>query len=922
MKKRIVSALLAVCMIMSLAVIQSPVTAENSLPFTDVKGNNWFYEDVLYVYNTGLIIGTSDTTFSPKVTVSRAMFVTMLGRLAGVEPKETDAFSDVPKGKWYSGYVGWAHENKIVEGTGNGTFNPNGDLTREQMALLATRFINYMKINPTMSSTAPDYFGDEEQISKWAADAVDEVRKSGIIKGTGTGDFNPKGKLSRAEAAAVIRRIKEMIDLLSIKEGISLSYIVEGEDFHLLGAWDLYYAGTGIIASYDGTKVDTSSTPPLLVENEGGRMHAGSHTVLHDGEYIGVDLKVLNIDPTEYPYIRFGFESNTEVTLKVQNSLKNGNVTSVNDGIIADVSGVFSADSYEMPVLLTADAEADISLKYVTAFKTGSEAESFEVSKYVDLLAEHDSAEVKFLKENKNITQEYMDLIDSRIEEIKNFSDDIEPEKYVRNGGNIYYISYESGDDSNSGTSPETPWKTTYNLYRFLGSGDKEIIFPKTNPGDVVLFERGNVFNLSIKGETNWMDFNQGVTYGAYGEGDKPLFTAYLPIENNVGKWIETSYDNVWKLNYDLTDIGDIGNIVFTKENTELWGVKIIPSDPADPYASGSRSQDIGYVTNGETYFYSGSRAFKDPGVLENDLEFFHDTAACELYVYCKNGSPADVFDDIKLCPKSTIASVSSPAHGHNGYNTVIDNLAFAYAGAHGLACESFDLYITNCTFEWIGGSIQGGTGRFGNAVENWGDCDGMFVNNCYINQVYDAGVTSQGSGEMMNIYCENNVIERTGFHFEFFNGNGEGEKFENVFLRNNLNRYGGYGFGHTRADKQGTFLRGHKGWEGVDVYNFVYENNVGIYCAIAAISTGGLARGEHAAGVILRNNTYLCNDIAANMLRSRTSIEYESGGDKVMYPYTEQYIQYLADIGIERGSTFYYCDYFLYDGEELGLFR
>jgi hypothetical protein len=101
--------------------------------FTDIKKKDWFYDEVNFAYNSNLFAGTSATKFSPNDKMTRAMFVTVLGRLSGVEVdhKITTRFNDVKKGTWYTGYVAWAADNKIVDGTSYFTFAPDAPITRE-----------------------------------------------------------------------------------------------------------------------------------------------------------------------------------------------------------------------------------------------------------------------------------------------------------------------------------------------------------------------------------------------------------------------------------------------------------------------------------------------------------------------------------------------------------------------------------------------------------------------------------------------------------------------------------------------------------------------------------------------------------------------------------------------------------------------
>lgn len=153
MKKRIISMLLVFCMVVTMVpgqIFASDLKApeqpkqEATNPFTDVSKKDWYYDSVMYALRNGLFMGTSDTDFSPDGTMTRAMFVTVLGRIAEInlgEYEKASEFTDVAAGSYYGPYVRWATEKGITSGIGKGRFDPNGLVTREQMAALLVRFL-------------------------------------------------------------------------------------------------------------------------------------------------------------------------------------------------------------------------------------------------------------------------------------------------------------------------------------------------------------------------------------------------------------------------------------------------------------------------------------------------------------------------------------------------------------------------------------------------------------------------------------------------------------------------------------------------------------------------------------------------------------------------------------------------------------
>lgn len=172
-------------------------------PFADVRESDWFYEAVKYAHQNGLVAGTSATTFSPQVTMTRGMMVTILWNYSGKPQMGNPVFTDVADGARYAGAVNWAAANGIVSGYGNGLFGPNDEITREQMAVL---LYNYTKfIGDDLPKKRIGAFVDDAQISTWAKEAVDAMYAAEILNGKGNNDFDPRGRATRAEVVAMMR---------------------------------------------------------------------------------------------------------------------------------------------------------------------------------------------------------------------------------------------------------------------------------------------------------------------------------------------------------------------------------------------------------------------------------------------------------------------------------------------------------------------------------------------------------------------------------------------------------------------------------------------------------------------------------------------------------------------------------------------
>ncbi len=181
-------------------------TTAPGLPFTDVQISDWFYGDVKYVFEKGLMSGISKTLFAPSMTTTRGMIVTILHRLEGSPAVSGEnSFDDVAKGKWYTEAVNWAAENKIVAGYGNAKFGPDDNITREQMAAI---LMNYAKFKGYDVSAKADLskFTDNSKISQWAAGSLAWANANGLISGKSSGILDPKGQATRAEVAAILHR--------------------------------------------------------------------------------------------------------------------------------------------------------------------------------------------------------------------------------------------------------------------------------------------------------------------------------------------------------------------------------------------------------------------------------------------------------------------------------------------------------------------------------------------------------------------------------------------------------------------------------------------------------------------------------------------------------------------------------------------
>ncbi len=189
--------------------VQEPIT-QPVTSYMDVQATHWFYDSVMNVTKKGYMNGTGDSIFEPNSTLTRAMLVTILHRYAGEPAAEGTGFSDVPAGTWYTEAVTWAADAGIVNGTAPGVFEPNTNITREQLATIMYRYAEAYGYDISAAGSIIG-FSDSYLISDWAQTALIWTTGAGIIGGKDNNMLDPRGNATRAEAAAIIERFDNYI---------------------------------------------------------------------------------------------------------------------------------------------------------------------------------------------------------------------------------------------------------------------------------------------------------------------------------------------------------------------------------------------------------------------------------------------------------------------------------------------------------------------------------------------------------------------------------------------------------------------------------------------------------------------------------------------------------------------------------------
>ena len=369
--------------------------------------------------------------------------------------------------------------------------------------------------------------------------------------------------------------------------------------------------------------------------------------------------------------------------------------------------------------------------------------------------------------------------------------------------GKKYYIS-ESGSDSKYSHIIDdyrdsiNPWKT------YAGLTSNRTL----KAGDAVLFERGGTYRGTIT-------LVSGVVYGSYGEGPKPLIMMSKKNYADPSLWVQTQWENVWKCTDSLVDVGVIGydhDLFDFSDATydELYG-DIYNMNTLGFKGPEDMKKDLAFysVRPGDVALYEANYPDSTATIAEN-----------ELYVYSTGGNPGERFSSIEL-----------GEDGHLFYgkadDVIIDNFSVKFTGGHGMGgaggCKNRT--VTNCVWSWLGGSsLSDATAsksvtNYGNAVEIYGSCNGYYVENNWMYQIYDTGVTHQFSTgttptAQENVYYTGNLIEYVHWGIEFYNApTGTDEELENDYTRDvydyyNVCRMGGYGWGSiTRERTRGARL-------------------------------------------------------------------------------------------------------------------
>ena len=411
-------------------------------------------------------------------------------------------------------------------------------------------------------------------------------------------------------------------------------------------------------------------------------------------------------------------------------------------------------------------------------------------------------------------TAAYLDQLNESAEQMRHSiltaADTLHP------AGKIYYVSSIEGNDACAGNSPAQPWRTL-----------EKASSAQLMPGDAVLFKRGEIFRGQII-------CREGVTYGAWGQGEKPKIYGWTHDLADSSLW--ELFDKQHAIYHLREKIPDCGTLVFN--DGESASRKLIPSFMGGRFVCRNCPDQDFMMENEMTHdldlFCSClAKMTTAPSHGEDwPIPAVRDTVG-DLYLRCDAGNPGDVFQSIEALPGYNLMVVGSKNH------VTIDNLCLKYGGAHAIGAGGpcvRGLHVTNCEIGWIGGTIQhylgtdpnypqgtrGTVTRFGNGIEIYGGCDDyLCANNC-IYQIYDAGITHQFTVKdepchMSHIRYTGNLIDKCVYSIEYFLANTAqtGSTMDDIEIDHNFLRFAGYGWGQQR----------HNAWTPAHIKSWSFEN-------------------------------------------------------------------------------------------------
>ena len=735
----------------------------------------------------------------------------------------------------------------------------------------------------------------EQLKEKERKEAIDAAVKAGkkkvdepFINGYEGFMFKPDNNMTRAEACAVVTRL--LVDENTIK-GKNTSKFTDVESGSWYYDYVAYLENNGYLDAYTGT---FSPNQPItraefveLVYNMGKVSDTGKTLTFKDVDASHPRYKVIMAAASAGLV-----NGRDDGTFDPDGTIKRSEVVKV---LCAALGRTPTEDSF---IDVSVVGFADIDSKhwaYPYVIESAYEHESVPDSNGNEIWVSLTDNNEYF----KEVPDGLIDKLEAEFEKRKNEILNTKSEWTVAEGGTVWYVSSSEGENTNDGKSPETPIRTLAKLMQWQDRG-------RIKAGDVVLFKRGDEWHDKLTCAV-------GVSYSAYGEGEKPRILGSIEADNE-NQWKETDTAGVYKYYVEIKRDSDVGNIVFN--DGECYGMRVLPQNGITLKTG---SDDI--VSNGINKWKLEPRSFTGYADLakiaadipESDLMYYHDWDASALYLYSRTGNPGARFESIELCTHGNAIRATS--------NNVIDNLCIKYTGSHGVGAGSCEnLTVRNCEIGFIGGSVQSptrGLARYGNGIEIYGSADGYYVYNNYVYQCFDCGPTVQWSGTLTkgqtivekDVLIHDNVLREASLEV-WLSTNQENTddtyaKLINCRMYNNYVTGSGTGFkAYNHQKYEWTSFYGGGGTKApyIDCYienNYFWNNQRHLMKSVPTSA-------KENKGFIWRNNTII-HPFEEGSIGYMGSDYVNATGTRVQYFYDKDTVNTLVKEGALGVNRFYY---------------
>jgi len=840
---KVLAVLLSFAMVMGMLPV---AVMASDMIFRDVAEDAWYYDAVSWAVKNGITSGVANGLFGPDNTCTRGQVVTFLWKAAGApEPEGTaTSFTDVSSDDYFYKSVLWAVENGVTGGTSPTTFSPSVPCTRAQVAT----FLYAAKGKPGFETTSSPF--SDVKDGAWFYEPVLWAVENGVTSGVGNGLFGTNQTCTRSQIAMFLYKASQIggetpvvtpdpsveelpeiikareLGLIPMKWNGNLSAEADFDGFNRLVISLITLCDESALAQWN-KNVDPSAFPQRDMRRDDCLM-----LLMLAGEALGYNVynargfgfcteyradydMIFSQLSRDYPYC----DVDREISIYFEEL--GGNVDPIGDVPTTAVFWMQRRMDISRGVHFL-DCDEDLNFHF-----DGSLTREAAIVAVVRL---YNSAMLGFtphalpMREPTEEDRALLAAAEARKTEILCNTDEL------RCLGTVYYVS-NSGDDGNDGLSPERPWATL-----------ERVNTAELSPRDCVYFERGGLWRGQL-----WAQ--EGVSYSAYGEGEKPKI--YGSPENGAdpAKWtLLEGTDSIWVYHADLMDCG-----VIVFNDGERWATKVTPY-----YMDGYRStvnegqpfdvrteltEDLMFFSEADSILYDGA-PFRY-GVWDTEDRNEYPDVVGSLYLRCDAGNPGEIFRSIEFAVRDNLVVYAA--------DTTFHNLCLKYTGAHCLYgyCAPYD--VSFCEIGWIGGCVQyyrydsGEPVRYGNGVECDGSYDHFSVTDCYIYQCFDAGVTNQDPAEppevtggnveyldsiqrniiyVRNVFAYNDMPVEIFFTLEDDAGYGR-HRMENVLIKENYFLYTGYGWAglqDNKAEGSAAYM-GH--WAPNASENFRIINNV-----------------------------------------------------------------------------------------------